>query len=485
MSEAQVPIHDRAAERVLVATAALDPGCIAEIQALVRPEDCYRTENQEILAACYALADAGRDVESAAVLGWLGDHGRLAHAGGADGVSSLFASGETTVDPSSVARRVAVLAAVRRTDEVMRRKAAEARGPLDDAETWLREAPAEVQRVADDGLRSRADSLRGVRDVAAEFLSRVTATIGPEDREERISTGLASLDAQIGKLARKSVHVFAARPGVGKTALAQQCVVSAARRGVRCLVLSLEMAASDLLSRSVAWIAGVNHAILELREIDPTGAMYQDVLGAVDEVAKLPIVYDDNSRVTMGGIRGAVRRASRMLGGPVDLLVIDYLQLVKTAERRGASRTELLGEVSHGVLAIAKDFDLAVIEVSQLNRPDKRAKPMPPKLEDIRECGDIEQDARVVVGLHREDMGAAVGPVDLHVLKCRQGGRVGRVSLAWNGPTMSFADTDAGAEPLGRSWQPRNDRPVPRPYHEPVERDDPGAGLFDDMLRGP
>jgi len=469
VSDHAVPIHDRAAERVLVATVAIDPGCLADVQALVRPEDCYRTENREILAACYAVAESGRDVESSAVLGWLSDHGRIAHAGGADSVSSLFASGETTVDPSAAARRVALLAAVRRTDETMRRKSAESRGALEDAESWLREAPAEVQRVADDGLRIRIDTMRGVREVATSLIGRITAPTGAEEREERISTGLPSLDARIGKLARKNMHVFAARPGVGKTALAQQCTISAARRGVRCCDLSLEMAAEDLLSRSVAWIAGVNHSILELREIEPGSQMHIDVMAASEEVAALPIVYDDRSQVTLGGIRGAVRRASRMLGGPVDLLVIDYLQLVKTAERRGASRTELLGEVSHGLVAIAKDFDLAVIAVSQLNRPPKGAKPGPPRLEDIRECGDIEQDARVVVGLHREDMSASTGPIEMHVLKCRQGGRVGTVTLAWNGPTMSFADTsdtDPRDPPLGRSWSP-----APRPFHEPEERE--------------
>jgi replicative DNA helicase len=205
-------------------------------------------------------------------------------------------------------------------------------------------------------------------------------------------------------------------------------------------VLSLEMPAEDLLSRSIAWISGINHAILDRGGMDFSGRMGSSVTDAIDEVSKLPIEYDDCPAVTLGGIRGAVRRAARRLGGPIDLLVIDYFQLVKTSGRKNATRAELLGEVSHGVLAIARDFDLAVIEVAQLKRPVNGAKPAAPRLEDIRECGDIEQDARVVIGLHREDLTQTSGLCEAHVLKCRQGGRVGRVELAWNGPTLSFHD---------------------------------------------
>jgi len=477
MAERALPAHDLEAERVLVATAALDPACLADVALLVRPEDCYRTEHQEILAACYALADQGRDVEIGSLRAWLADQGRLSHAGGAEYLAQLEMV-PTTVDPASLANRVALLAGVRRLDEVLRRRATEARAPIADLPSWISETASAVTTAADAGLSRQRDTMRGVREVAQALADRVGPSVGDEGREQRIGTGLASLDRQIGKLYRGHMHIVAARPGVGKSALAQQIVLEAARRGVRCLVCSIEMAAEDLLSRSVAWIAGVDHSLIERGELDGTAGVYADVLSAIDHVSKLPIVYEDATTMTVGSIRGAIRRAAKKLGGPVELLAVDYVQKIKTEQRKGASRTELLGEVSGALLATARDFDLALVAVAQLNRPPKGSKPAPPRLEDIRECGDFEQDARVVLGLHREDLSQATGPAEVHALKCRQGGRVGVVTLTWTGPTMSYADCcgrddDPAEPPLGRSWSPRDSRPAPRSYHEPPERDDP------------
>lgn len=484
MTEERLPAHDLDSERSLVATLATDPGCIPEVAAIVRPEEFYRSEHREIVAACYALEADGHYVEPASILAWLGDAKRLPSAGGSDYVARLLERTTTTQAPDQHARRIAVLAAVRAVDAQCSRLAAEARGPLSDPRSWLAEAPELIRAATDTALRSTTETLRGIRDVAASIVTALSATATDDGRERRIGTGLDGLDEQIGKLARKSVHIIAARPGEGKTALAHQVCIRAARRGVRCLYCSLEMAAEDLLSRAVAQIASVDHSLLERRRIDEMHTAWADVTRALDEVSSLPIVYEDAAVQSVAAIRGSARRAAKILGGPVDLVVIDYVQLVKTSARKGATRTELVGENSHAILAMAKDLECAVIEVSQLNRPTKGSKPGPPRLDDLRECGDLEQDARAVIGVYRPDRSSPCGNAELHVLKCRQGGREGVVTVAWSGPTMSFADIpgyrDDQYEPTGRSgpWSPPRDKPVPQHFNESAEREPEDYGDF-------
>ncbi|MEO1039463.1 MAG: replicative DNA helicase [Pseudomonadota bacterium] len=229
-----------------------------------------------------------------------------------------------------------------------------------------------------------------------------------------VSSGLKSLDAKLGGLHPSDLLILAGRPSMGKTALATNIAFAVARAykaeeapdGVRKTVeggvvgfFSLEMSREQLATRLLADYTGISSYHIRQGKIDQV--QFQDIADAVHDISSVPLHIDDTGGISIGALTARARRLKRMYG--LDLLVIDYLQLITSSgARRSDSRVQEVSEITQQLKALAKELNIPVIALSQLSRQVEQRDDKKPQLADLRESGSIEQDADVVMFVYRE-----------------------------------------------------------------------------------
>jgi replicative DNA helicase len=271
-----------------------------------------------------------------------------------------------------------------------------------------------------------------------------------EERSKReapagIKTGFAELDGFIGALEATRLYVLAARPGMGKTAMMLQLCLTAALKGP-VYIASLEMTGKGLGERALALEARVDAGLIrEPWRLSQTH--WSAILQASARLAKLPLHIDDASNVTPAELASRVRAFARKHGQPA-LVAVDYLQRLSAPDTGTANRAERVGAGSWACKAIAKDHHCPVLLLSQLNRECENRRDKHPKMSDLKESGDIEQDADVVLALYREgyyEADADQTLAEVLVLKNRHGS-MGTANARWIGAQTRFADVGFGYE---------------------------------------
>ena len=283
-----------------------------------------------------------------------------------------------------------------------------------DPETAAREqieqAEQRLYALAETGASSTGfvpltDALRGAVDMAAEAYSRDGGLAG-------LSTGLMDLDKMLGGLHPSDLIILAARPSMGKSSLALNIAFDAARHyawepqpdGSRKTVgggvvafFSLEMSAEQLAMRLLGEVSGVSSDRLRKGEID--ASEFGQVRDAALEIQEAPLFIDDTGGISIAQLAARSRRLKRTSG--LDLIVVDYLQLITTGSRND-NRVQEVSEITQGLKALAKELDVPVVALSQLSRQVENREDKKPQLADLRESGSIEQDADVVMFIYRE-----------------------------------------------------------------------------------
>jgi replicative DNA helicase len=290
----------------------------------------------------------------------------------------------------------------------------------------------DVFRITQDRI---SDSAKPMKDPTHEAMNVITKMMMKKGELTGVSSGFKDLDSLTWGFQRQEMIVIAARPSMGKTSLALNIAEAAAlpRRGegVPTLVFSLEMSAAQLALRMLCSRARVNLKLLREGLLSKNGEDYARLVTAADEFAKAAIYIDDSSHLSIMELRAKARRvqARRKLG----LIVVDYLQLLSPNDSQ-APREQQVAEASRGLKALAKELDLPVIVLSQLNRSSEKEN-RAPRLADLRESGSIEQDADVVLMLSRpkdadEKFQVAADSAELVVAKQRNG-PVGELKLTF------------------------------------------------------
>ena len=444
---------DPKAERILVATAALEPGCIPEVMRLVRPNELYRTDHQEILTAIYAVFESGREVEAATIEGWLKDHGRIEHAGGDRYVGDLLDKTPTTDAPDEIARRLVRLAAVRRVYLEAKRIEAEAGGAIPDLEVWLDDqvealrTAADVRRIA--ARDPTATAKEAVLEVHALLMERERKFKAGEESEPGLSTGFSSLDYRIGRMAKGSVTILGADVGVGKSGLGLAIACNVARRKHLVTLATLEIPREELAERALASSSGVEVDRMFRGEL--TLGEHQKLTNGMIDITDMSLVFDDSTTHTAATLRGLIRRAEIRTRRNVELLIVDYLQLMTAVVRPGANDTEVIAQCSKSLLALAKDLDIAVLAMAQFNRDRKtRGKDSPPQIQDLYGSSQIEKDARSIILLQEiSEPGSEPVSIMAWVRKARGGGHPGSVEFQYRRKTATWFEVEdvRGYEP--------------------------------------
>ncbi|PSC05702.1 replicative DNA helicase [Alsobacter soli] len=279
------------------------------------------------------------------------------------------------------------------------------RKQIEEAERRLYEL-AESGRT-EGGFQNFSHALRSAIDMAAEAFKRDRKLSG-------ISTGISDLDRMMGGLQPSDLIILAGRPGMGKTSLATNIAFNVAKayRGERqpdgamkrleggiVGFFSLEMSSDQLATRLIAEESGV--ASYKIRRGEISEGDFARVANAAREMERCPFYIDDTGGISIAQLTARARRLKRQKG--LDLLVVDYLQLLSASAKKGENRVQELTEITTGLKALAKELVVPIIALSQLsrqveNRDDKR-----PQLSDLRESGSIEQDADVVLFVYREE----------------------------------------------------------------------------------
>ena len=279
-------------------------------------------------------------------------------------------------------------------------------------------------------------------DLACAVLARTEAL-----HRREVASGLPGLPgtlARLLRLPRGQQTVMAARPAMGKSALATTVAVRAAEAGHGVAVFSLEMDAADVVTRMAAAAGRVNLGGMLEGNLD--AGQWDALHTTLEHLSRLPIVIRDDREVTVETIRRQARQAKRKMaiqGVTLGLVIVDYVGLVQATDGR-ESRQQQLAHVSRSLRAMAKDLDVHVILLSQLNRQCEQRADKRPMLSDLREAGDLEQDADAVVLLYRDEVytehhSSYPGLGEAIVAKNRHGA-TGTAFLRWDGPTVAWGD---------------------------------------------
>ena len=290
-------------------------------------------------------------------------------------------------------------------------------------EEFIDKVEQDIFRVTQDRI---SDSAKQMKEPTHEAMNVITKMMMKKGELTGVTSGFKDLDALTWGFQRQEMIVLAARPSIGKTSLALNFAEAAAlpKSGepVGVLIFSLEMSSSQLALRMLCSRARVNMRLLREGLLPKNGEEQQRLLDAADELSKAPIFLDDSSHLSIMELRAKARRvhARRKLG----FIIVDYLQLLSPVDSQ-APREQQVAEASRGLKALAKELDLPVLVLSQLNRSSEKEN-RAPKLADLRESGSIEQDADVVIMLARpkdsdEKFQVAADSADLIVAKQRNG----------------------------------------------------------------
>lgn len=434
------PPQDVLAEQCVLGGMMLSKDAIADVVEVLRPGDFYRPAHQQIYEAVCDLYVRGAPVDAVTVSDELAHRGDLPRIGGTPYLHTLVSSVPTAANAAYYAGIVAERAVLRRLIEAGTRIVqlgynATSGGGHDVADAVDR-AQAAVYEVTE---RRGAEEFVKLEEVLQQTLSEMEAIGGHGGAMIGVPTGFRDLDDYTNGLHPGQLIVVAARPAVGKSTLALDVARSAAiRNHMTTVIFSLEMSRSELTMRLLAAEAKVS--LKSMRSGTMTDDDWTRLARKIGEIAEAPLFLDDSPNLTMMEIRAKARRLKQR--HDLRLLVVDYMQLMSSA-RRVENRQQEVAEMSRSLKLLAKELEIPILAVSQLNRNPEQRQDKRPQLSDLRESGAIEMDADIVILLHREDMyepeSPRAGEADLILAKHRNG-PTGVVSVAFQRTFSRFTD---------------------------------------------
>lgn len=460
------------AEQSLLGCLIIDNGILAEVLDGLEEKDFYHESHQYIISAVKMVFAERKPLDIITLSDRLEADGNLEKAGGISYITEL-----AQITPSA-ANYKSYLDIVKR-DSTNRALIRAARDIVDYSKTSddtvrsIQFAEEKIYAV------SRTNDTSTVKDIRESdgidlVIEKFNNLAKDKDAYRGVATGFIRLDRLTNGLQKSDLIVIAARPGMGKTSLAMNIVEHAAvEDGKVCAVFSLEMPEVQIIQRLLCSTAGVSMSSAlsgKLNEND-----WKRIAKASEKLRKSKINIDDSSRVTPAEILSKCRRIKARNGGRLDLVMIDYIQLMSSGRKNEENRVQEVATITRELKIMAKELDVPVIALSQLRRIQSGE----PQLSDLRESGAIEQDADMVMFINRPDVTATEedikknkvvkGMAYLNVAKNRNGG-LDRIQLRFKGELTKFVNPEFNEEMEARvSEQPSY---APQPDYTPLNDDD-------------
>lgn len=395
--------HDIEAEESIIGSLLIDGDSILKVAHFLNPTDFYREKNRFCYEACLELFRCAEAINQVTVAHQLGLQERLDQVGGTAYLSHLVSTVPTPVHVEYYGRIVNRTSVMRNLIDSAAKISAIGYDGTNDVEATLSRAEEILFHVRSGQpardfvpIREILDQYMEDQAAVAEDLTRTTAPI---------LTGFHAMDDLLGGLHRSDMVVLAARPGLGKSTLAINMSLNAARNGYAVGVFSLEMSGEQLALRILAGEAEVDSHRLRLRAYlggELSDAEERRISDAIGSLSELPIYVDDTPLQWIAEMRSKASRLQKEQG--LDMLVVDYMQLIQKRDGRGDNRVQEMSEVTRSIKGMARDLKVPVLAISQMNRAVEVRTSHRPQLADLRESGSIEQDADVVMFINRDDM---------------------------------------------------------------------------------
>ncbi|MDQ0030176.1 replicative DNA helicase [Arthrobacter bambusae] len=405
MNELMTPPQDLEAERSVLGAMMLSRDAIQDVSEIITGADFYRPAHETIFRAILDMQSRGEPIDVVTVSGSLTGAGELANIGGPAQLHEIAAGTPSASNAGYYAEIVAKQAIRRRIATAGHQIASMAHQPGDESEL------VELARKAVDATSKAATS------AVQSFGETIDAMLGQLDEKPNyIPTPWAALNSIIGGLRPGGLYVIGARPSVGKSVIALQLAKALTAKG-SVAFSSLEMSEVDVQMRAVS--ADLRIELRRLIERDLTPGDWEKIRIRRASWQNVPLFVDDNSGVTITDIKRFARSVNRRQ--PLAGLVVDYLQLMSQPAGDKRPRHEFVADMSRQLKILAMDMKIPVVALSQLNRGSTQRDDQMPKISDLRESGAVEQDADVVILLHREIMGEKRGDLAMLVAKNRNG----------------------------------------------------------------
>ena len=411
----RTPPQDLVAEQGVLGGMLLSKDAIADVVEIIKERDFYRPAHELIYDAILDLYGRGEPADPVTVASELTKRGDIARAGGAPYLHTLISSVPTAANASYYARIVRDHAIMRRLVEAGTKIVQLGYSKEGDVDDVVDSAQAEIYSVTEH--RTSEDYIQ-LSELLPQALDEIEA-ISSGVTGEGVKSGFKDLDNLTNGFHPGNMIVLAARPAVGKSTLGLDIARSAAiHNGDTAVIFSLEMSRSEITMRMLSAEARV--ALNNIRSGHLTDEEWGRLAKRMGEISNAPLFIDDSPNLSLMEIRAKARRLKQRHN--LKLIVIDYLQLM-TSGRKVENRQQEVSEFSRNLKLLAKELDIPVIAISQLNRSPEQRADKKPMLSDLRESGSIEQDADVVILLHREDLYSDTrsGEADLIVAKHRNG----------------------------------------------------------------
>jgi replicative DNA helicase len=439
----RTPPQDVAAEQSVLGGMLLSKDAIADVVEVLRPTDFYRPAHQLVYDAVLDLYARGEPADPVTVSAQLTRNGQLARVGGATYIHTLISFVPTAANAGYYAQIVAEKAILRRLVTAGTRivqmgydTAAGASGIVGTVDDVVDRAQAEVYEVTE---RRTSEDYVHIESLLQPTMDEMERIAGNGGVGIGIPTGFSRLDEITNGLHAGQMITVAGRPGSGKSTLALDFArASAIRARKPTVIFSLEMGRLEIMMRLLSAEASV--PLSSMRSGHMTDQDWTRVARRSGDLAEAPLFIDDSPNLTMMEIRAKSRRLRQR--HDLSMVIIDYLQLM-TSGKRVESRQQEVSEFSRSMKLLAKELDIPVVALSQLNRGPEQRTDKRPLLSDLRESGSIEQDSDVVLLVHREDMyepeSPRAGEADIIIAKHRNG-PTATVPVVFQGRLSRFTD---------------------------------------------
>ncbi|MDG4667279.1 replicative DNA helicase [Mycobacterium sp. 236(2023)] len=414
------PPQDAAAEQAVLGGMLLSKDAVADVLEKLRPGDFYKPANQLVYDAILDLYGRGEPADAVTVAAELDRRGLLRRVGGAPYLHTLISTVPTAANAGYYAEIVAEKSLLRRLVEAGTRVVQYGYAGADGADVneIVDRAQAEIYDVTE---RKSTEDYVILEEILQPAMDEIDAIASEGGISKGVPTGFTDLDELTNGLHPGQMIVVAARPGMGKSTLGLDFMRSCSiKHQLPSIVFSLEMSKTEIVMRLLSAEAKIKLADMR------SGRMSDDdwtrLARRMSEISEAPLYIDDSPNLTMMEIRAKARRLHQKAG--LRLIVLDYLQLM-TSGKKVESRQQEVSEFSRQIKLLAKELEVPVVAMSQLNRGPEQRTDKKPMLSDLRESGSIEQDADMVILLHRPDAFETDDPrggeADLIVAKHRAG----------------------------------------------------------------
>src|SRR6266480_113424 len=419
------------AERSILGAILLDNFAYNQAAEHLRPEDFSLDSHRRIYTRMVDLAESSRPIDMITLVEELDRRKELEAIGDVGYISGLV---DGVPDRPSIEHYIKIVrdkALLRGLIHATNAAIVRAGGQGAAAEEILNDAEAAIFQLSEKRI---GRGFMGVQEIVKESFGSIDALLQRGQRITGLATHYTDLDEMTSGLQRSDLVIIAARPSMGKTAFAMNIAENAAIEDQKVVgMFSLEMSREALLLRLLC-----SKARVDSHKMRP-GSLWRDdmdkVVRAMDQLAQAPIFIDDTPGISLSEMRAKARRLQQSQGS-IDLIIVDYLQLMSGGSKRYENRTQEVSAISRGLKALAKELNVPVIALSQLSRaPESRGGDHRPQLADLRESGSIEQDADLVMFIFREEVYKQDDP-DLQgraeiIIAKQRNGPIGRINLAF------------------------------------------------------